>query len=335
MHAWRLLKPAPIEKHPLRLEEIATPIPDENEILIRILVCGLCRTDLHIAEGDIELPLLPITPGHQVVGIVERVGRNVRTLRPGNRVGVPWLHETCGHCEFCLSNRENLCDHGKFTGQHAHGGYAEYMTAPDEFVYPIPDSFDDLHAAPLLCSGVIGYRALKIADVPVNGKLGIYGFGSSAHITVQIALNRGIECFVITRGDAGQQHARRLGAAWTGNSDDTPPAKLDSVIIFAPAGELVPRSLTHLKKGGNTTCAGIHMTDIPQFPYHDLWGERLIRSVANSTRNDVRELLQIAADLKLTPDVTEFDFLHLNEHLIALKQGKFTGTGVVRVHREI
>jgi alcohol dehydrogenase, propanol-preferring len=335
MKAWRLHKPAPIEEHPLRLEEIAMPIPREAEILIRVLVCGLCRTDLHIAEGDIELPLLPITPGHQVIGRVEQVGKNVRTFKLGDRVGVPWLHQTCGLCSFCLSDRENLCDHGKFTGQHAHGGYAEYMTAPADFAYSIPDSFDDLHAAPLLCSGVIGYRALKIADAHAGGKLGIYGFGSSAHITMQIALSRGIECFVITRGDAGQQHARRLGAAWTGNPEDTPPVKLDRVVIFAPAGELVPQSLTHLKKGGIITCAGIHMTDIPQFPYHDLWGERVIRSVANSTRGDVRELLQIASDLKLTPDVTEFGFDHLNKHLIALKHGKFTGTGVVRVHREI
>ncbi|MBU0692816.1 alcohol dehydrogenase, partial [bacterium] len=195
----------------------------------------------------------------------------------------------------------------------------------------LPAGFTNLQAAPMLCSGVIGYRSLKLADVPPHGKLGIYGFGSSAHITMQIAQARGAECFVITRGDAGQKHALKLGAKWAGGPSDTPPVLLDSIIIFAPAGELVPLSLIHLKKGGCITCAGIHMTDIPQFPYHDLWGERRIRSVANSTRDDVRELLQIAADLNLQPDTTEFDFEHLNEHLLALKQGKFVGTGVVRI----
>lgn len=331
MHAWRLHKPAPIEEHPLKLEELPVPVPQVHEVLIKIQVCALCRTDLHIAEGDIELPLLPITPGHQVVGVIEQVGQGVTVRKIGERVGVPWLYETCGHCEFCISDQENLCDSGKFTGQHAQGGFAEYMTAPAEFVYPLPASFTNLQAAPLLCSGVIGYRSLKLTDVPPRGKLGIYGFGSSAHITMQIALAGGAECYVITRGTAGQQHARKLGAQWAGGPTDTPPVLLDSIIIFAPAGELVPLSLTHLKKGGCITCAGIHMTDIPQFPYHDLWGERRIRSVANSTRDDVRELLQIAAELQLQPDVTEFDFGHLNEHLLALKQGKFVGTGVVHI----
>ncbi len=331
MRAWRLHQSAPIEKHPLKLEELPIPVPNANEVLIHVLVCALCRTDLHIAEGDIDLPLLPITPGHQVVGVVEQVGSNVLTRKVGERVGVPWLYETCGTCEFCKSDQENLCDSGKFTGQHAHGGYAEFMTAPEQFVYPLPEGFSDLQASPLLCSGVIGYRALKLAELPQNGKLGIYGFGSSAHITMQIALARGAECFVITRGDAGQEHAQKLGAIWTGGPADTPPELLDSIIIFAPAGELVPLSLTHLKKGGVCTCAGIHMSDIPRFPYRDLWGERRIRSVANSTRNDVRELLQIASELDLKPDVTEFDFEHLNEYLQSLKRGSFTGTGVVRV----
>ena len=266
-----------------------------------------------------------------MVGLIEQVGKNVHTRKIGERVGVPWLFETCGKCEFCLSGQENLCNSGKFTGQHAQGGYAEYMIAPERFVYPMPEGFSNLQAAPMLCSGVIGYRSLKLAEVPANGKLGIYGFGSSAHITMQIAMARGAECYVITRGEPGRKHSLKLGAKWAGGPTDTPPELLDSIIIFAPAGELVPLSLTHLKKGGGITCAGIHMTDIPQFPYHDLWGERRIRSVANSTSDDVRELLQIAAELNLQPDVTEFDFEHLNEHLIALKEGRFVGTGVIQI----
>lgn len=291
----------------------------------------MCRTDLHIVEGEIPLPKLPITPGHQVVGIIDKLGKNVTHLKVGDKVGVPWLASTDGECYYCKSQQENLCDHGKFTGQHVDGGYAEFMVASADFVYPIPKGYDSLHAAPLLCSGVIGYRALKLAQVPRKGKLGLYGFGSSAHITIQVARYLGAECYVITRGKAGQDHARKLGAVWAGDPEDTPPVLLDSVIIFAPAGELVPRSLTHVRKGGIVTCAGIHMSNIPEFPYESLWGERILRSVANSTREDVHELLKLAAEMKLAPEVTVFDFEHLNEHLVALKRGEFTGTGVVEI----
>jgi propanol-preferring alcohol dehydrogenase len=332
MRAWRLHKPAPIEERPLLLEEVADPEPGPGEVRIRVSVCGLCRTDLHIAEGDIDLPVLPITPGHQVVGTVDRVGRNVRNVKENARVGAPWLAGTCGSCDFCRADKENLCDHGEFNGQHRQGGYAEYMLARSEFVYPMPAAISDMQAAPLLCSGVIGYRSLRLADVPAGGRLGLYGFGSSAHITLQIAKYLGHEVSVITRGEAGMEHARRLGAVWAGGPEDTPPAKLDSIIIFAPAGELVPRALTHLKKGGVVTCAGIHMTNIPEFPYHILWGERRIRSVANSTRADVRDLLAIAAKANVHSDTTEFDFEHLNDHLLALKQGKFVGTGVIQIN---
>jgi alcohol dehydrogenase, propanol-preferring len=247
------------------------------------------------------------------------------------RVGVPWLASTDGSCDYCKQDRENLCDHGRFTGLHVDGGYAEAMLARAAFVYPIPQSFDDLHAAPLLCSGVIGYRALKLAQVPHGGKLGIYGFGSSAHITLQLARHLGAVCYVITRGKAGQDHALSLGADWAGGPDDTPPVLLDSAIIFAPAGELVPRALQHVQKGGIVTCAGIHMSDIPAFPYEILWGERILRSVANCTRDDVRELLTISAHMPLQLDVTLFDFEDLNANLRALKQGAFIGTGIVRV----
>ena len=331
MRAWILKQARPIEAKPLALVDAPLPEPRRGEVRLRVLVCAMCRTDLHTVEGEIPLPKLPITPGHQVVAVVEKLGEGVTEPRLGMRVGVPWLNSTCGHCHYCRTERENLCDDGRFTGQHVDGGYAEYLIAPADFVYPIPEGYDALHAAPLLCSGVIGYRALKLAQVPAGGRLGLYGFGSSAHVTIQVARHLGYECHVLTRGEAGQEHARTLGAVWAGGPEDTPPAELDSVIIFAAAGELVPRALRHVRKGGIVTCAGIHMSNIPEFPYDILWGERMIRSVANSTRADVRELLALAAKIGLKPDVTVFDFEHLNEHLLALKNGKFVGTGVIRV----
>ncbi len=331
MRAWVLDKPKPIEQRPLALRDVPLPEPEDGDVRLRVLCCAICRTDLHTVEGEIELPKLPVTPGHQVVGVVDKLGPGVTYLRAGEIVCVPWLASVDGTCHFCAIDRENLCDNGRFTGLHVDGGYAEYMLARALFVYPIPPDFDPAHAAPLLCSGVIGYRALKLAQVPIDGKLGLYGFGSSAHLTLQVARHLGAECYVITRGEAGQEHARKLGAVWAGGPDDTPPAKLDSIIIFAAAGELVPLALRHLQKGGMITCAGIHMSDVPQFPYEILWGERMIRSVANSTRADVRELLEIAASMKLMPDITHFDFEHLNDHLLALKQGAYTGTGVVQI----
>ena len=331
MRAWILEQPKPIAEQPLRLVELPLPEPRTGEVRLRILCCAMCRTDLHIVEGEIPLPKLPIIPGHQVVAVVDESGPHVSRLRVGDRVGVPWLFGTCGRCDYCRSARENLCDSGQFTGQHVNGGYAEYMIARAKFVYPIPAGYDELHAAPLLCSGVIGYRALKLTTLPHGGKLGLYGFGSSAHVTIQVARHFGAACYVITRGTAGQEHALKLGAVWASGPDDTPPVLLDGVIIFAAAGELVPRALTHVRKGGVVTCAGIHMSPIPAFPYDILSGERTIRSVANSTRDDVRELLATAAEMNLQPDVTVFDFEHLNDHLLALEQGRFVGTGVIRI----
>lgn len=331
MRAWALDQPKPVEEQPLELRDLPVPEPGEGDVLLRVLCCAICRTDLHIIEGDLTLPKLPVTPGHQIVAIVEKLGSGVSFLKPGELVGVPWLASVDGSCHFCQIDRENLCDNGRFTGLHVDGGYAEYMIARALFVYPLPRDVDPLHAAPLLCSGVIGYRALKLAQVPKSGKLGLYGFGSSAHITLQVAKHLGAECYVITRGEKGQEHARKLGAIWTGGPADTPPELLDSIIIFAPAGELVPVALRHLKKGGIIACAGIHMSDIPQFPYELLWGERMIRSVANSTRADVREMLEIGAAMKLIPDITVLDFEHLNDHLLSFKQGKFVGTGVIKI----
>ena len=337
MRAWILSAPKPIEERPLTLVERPDPEPGPGEVRLRVSVCALCRTDLHIVEGEIPLPRLPITPGHQVVGIIDKLGAGVAVHTPlqvGHRVGAAWLASTDGTCDYCQQQRENLCDNGRFTGQHINGGYAEAMVARADFVYPIPSSFDNVHAAPLLCSGVIGYRALKLAQVPQTGILGLYGFGSSAHITLQITRHLGAACYVITRGKAAQEHALALGAAWAGNPGDTPPVPLDSVIIFAPAGELVPGALRHVRKGGVVTCAGIHMSDIPAFPYEILWGERILRSVAHATREDALELLDIAARINLQPDVTRFDFEHLNDHLLALKQGTFTGTGVVMIAQQ-
>ena len=331
MRAWVLDRPSWIEERPLALRDLPVPEPGEGDVRLRVLSCAICRTDLHTVEGEIELPKLPLTPGHQVVGVVDKLGPGVTYLREGTLVGVPWLSSADGTCHFCEIDRENLCENGRFTGLHVDGGYAEYMLARALFVYPLPQGCDPLHAAPLLCAGVIGYRALKLAQVPRAGKLGLYGFGSSAHITLQVARHLGAEGYVITRGEAGQEHARKLGAVWAGGPDATPPVKLDSIIIFAAAGELVPAALRHLQKGGIVTCAGIHMSDIPQFPYEILWGERMLRSVANSTRADVREMLELAAGMKLNPDITVLDFEHLNEHLLALKQGKFIGTGVVQI----
>lgn len=333
MLVWEVTKPASVESKPMVLVEKPLPEPEAGQVRLRVLVCGMCRTDLHTIEGEIDTPKLPITPGHQVIALVDKTGPDVTEISAGQRVCVPWLAGSCGKCFYCRHDKENLCDHGQYTGQHVDGGYAEYMLARADFVYSVPEGFDDIHAAPLMCSGVIGYRSLKLADLPEGGRLGLYGFGSSAHITAQVAAHLGAEIYVITRGDAGQEHARKLGAKWAGGPEDTPPVELDSVIIFAPAGELVPRSLKHVRKGGVITCAGIHMSDIPQFPYRDLWGERIIRSVANSTRADVRELLSLAAEIQVKPDVTVFDFEHLNDHMIALKRGEFVGTGVVHVQR--
>jgi propanol-preferring alcohol dehydrogenase len=313
------------------MEDIALPEPGPGDVRLRVLYCAICRTDLHLIEGDIPTPKLPVIPGHQVVAEIDRAGEGVIGLEQGMPVGVPWLYSVCGRCAYCRAGKENLCDNGRFTGQHADGGYAEYMIAPAAFVYPLHEFSDSLYTAPLLCSGVIGWRSLKLAQVPNRGALGLYGFGSSAHITLQVARELGAQCYVITRGEKGQQHALKLGAVWAGSPSDTPPVALDSIILFAPAGELIPVALTHLEKGGMIACAGIHMTDIPSFSYSILWGERIVRSVANSTREDVRELLAMAAQMALKPDVTVCDFEHLNDHLLSLKQGKFTGTGVVRV----
>jgi propanol-preferring alcohol dehydrogenase len=322
---------APIESHPLRIEDRAVPDPAGDEVLVRVSVCGICRTDLHVVEGDLPLVTRPIVPGHQVVGRVERGGPAARRFGPGQRVGIAWLRWTCGTCAWCRSGRENLCPDGRFTGWQADGGYAEYAVVPERFAYPIPEVVADAEAAPLLCAGIIGYRALQRSGVPAGGRLGIYGFGSSAHITLQVALARGCEAFVCTREATHRELARSLGAAWAGDLADRMPAPADGIIIFAPAGELVPLALDNLAPGGTLALAGIYMTAIPALPYETVYRERVITSVTANTRADGEALLAEAARIAIRPRVTRFPLAQANEALEALKAGAVRGSGVLVV----
>jgi propanol-preferring alcohol dehydrogenase len=329
MRAMLLRAAAPIEACPLAEVDRPVPEPGPGQILVRVAACGICRTDLHLVEGDLPLVRSPVVPGHQVVGRVERAGPGVRVPRSGERVGIAWLRHACGVCAFCLSGRENLCERAEFTGYHADGGYAEWVVAAAEFVYRIPETFGDVEAAPLLCAGIIGYRALTLTGVAPGGRLALYGFGSSAHITLQVARARGLEVYVGTRGVANRELARALGAAWAGAPAEPLPAPADGAIIFAPAGDLVPIALRQLAPGGTLTLAGIHMSTIPALPYADLSRERTLRSVANSTREDGRGLLQEAAAIPLRPAVTTFGLGEANRALARLKQGGLTGSGVL------
>jgi len=331
MRAMVLHEPRPAEENPLTLEEWPEPTPGPGEVCLAVRACGVCHTDLHTVEGDLARPKLPVVPGHQIVGTVSQVGAGVTRFALGDRVGVPWLYSTCGDCDYCRRGAENLCDQIRFTGLHADGGYAEYVVVPEDFAYPLPAGFPDGQAAPLLCAGVIGYRALRLSEVRPGERLGLYGFGASAHVTIQVALHWGCEVYVFTRSPDHQRHARTLGAAWVGEAQETPPALLDSGIIFAPAGGLVLAALRVLRKGGTLALAGIHMTPIPELDYALLYGERTLRSVANSTRQDVRELLQLAAEIPLRTDVETFPLEQANEALRRLKHSQITGAGVLMV----
>lgn len=308
--------------------------PDANEVLIRVHACGVCRTDLHIVDGELSHPKDHLIPGHEIVGIVEAVGLEVSGVRRGERVGVPWLGSTCGACDYCRSGRENLCDKARFTGYQIDGGYADYVTADARYCFQLPASYSDIEAAPLLCAGLIGYRALKLAGS--GRRLGLYGFGAAAHIAIQIARHRGQEVFAFTKpGDlAGQAFARSLGAVWAGASDVVPPEQLDAAILFAPVGSLVPTALAATSKGGTVVCAGIHMSDIPSFPYHLLWGERSIHSVANLTRRDGDEFFAIAEQSQVRTTVQPFALAAANEALAQLRQGKVEGAAVLVPSRD-
>jgi len=329
MRVMQLDRPAPVGASPLRAVERVVPEPGPGEVLVRVDACGICRTDLHIVEGELPLVCSPIVPGHQVVGRVERVGSGVTDRRAGDRVGIAWLGRACGGCVYCASGRENLCERATFTGYHADGGFAEYTVASADFAYEIPDVFDDAQAAPLLCAGIIGYRALRLSRVRPGQRLLMYGFGSSAHITLQVAVARGVDVYVCTREPSHRALARTLGAAWTGGLADRVPAPADGAIIFAPAGELVPLALRNLAPGGTLALAGIYMTAIPSFDYADLYRERAITSVTANTRDDGRELLAEAARIPVRPTVTTFPLDQANVALQGLKAGAFAGSGVL------
>ncbi|MBH8564945.1 zinc-dependent alcohol dehydrogenase family protein [Nostoc sp. CENA67] len=318
-------------RQPLSLAELPVPKPNSRQVLIRVHACAVCRTDLHIVDGELTHPKLPLVLGHQIVGTIEEIGNHVDKFSVGQRVGVPWLGYTCDRCRYCLSGRENLCDYAEFTGYNLDGGYAEYTVADSRFCFPLDPSFPDLQAAPLLCGGLIGYRAYRMTGEAE--KLGFYGFGSAAHMLIQLANYQGREVFAFTRsGDIeGQEFARQLGATWAGNSDELPPEPLDAAIIFAPVGKLVPAALRAVAKGGVVVCAGIHMSDIPTFPYEILWQERVLRSVANLTRTDGEEFLALAPKVPIRTEVNPFPLTQANEALDALRSGKITGTAVLVV----
>lgn len=320
-------------RQPLRLEERPLPRPGAGQILLQVEACGVCRTDLHLVDGELPEPRLPVIPGHEIVGRVVEVGEWVTAFVPGQRVGVPWLGWTCGTCRYCAAGQENLCDRARFTGYTLDGGYAEYTVADQRYCFALPDpSVVPIPApdlAPLLCAGLIGYRALAMAGEA--HRVGIYGFGAAAHIIAQVLVHQRRPFFAFTRkGDAaGQDFARRLGAAWAGASGDVPPVALDAALIFAPAGELVPMALRAVRKGGTVVCAGIHMSEIPAFPYDILWGERVLRSVANLTRADGEQFLRIVADSPVRTHVQVYPLEQANEALLALRQGRIEGAAVL------
>jgi propanol-preferring alcohol dehydrogenase len=338
MRACTLAAPAPIESNPLRYGDVPDPgPPGSDEVLVRVHACGVCRTDLHVIEGELPPRKSPVIPGHQVVGMVESAGAGSTRFKPGDRVGIPWLHQTCGRCEFCQSGRENLCEFASFTGYTVDGGYAELILAPEAFVYRIPDGFDDLKAAPLLCAGIIGFRCLRVSGIAPGDSgrkgrtLGLYGFGAAAHVAIQVARYWGVKVFAFTRDPRHQQLARELGAAWVGGGLDASPEKLDAAILFAPAGELVPAALSNLKKGGTVVLGGIHMSPIPRMPYDLLYHERVIRSVANNTRGDGEDFLELAANIPIETQVRIFPLAEANYALNALQHDAVRGAAVLVV----
>ena len=316
-------------RHPLRPVELPTTRPDPTQVLVKVAACAVCRTDLHVVDGELPNPKLPLVPGHEIVGAIVEKGAHVERFKVGDRVGIPWLGWTCGECEFCRSGRENLCERARFTGYTLDGGYAEFAVADERFCFPIPKDYPDAEAAPLLCAGLIGYRSL--AKAGAAKRLGIYGFGAAAHIVAQVARFQGREIFAFTRrGDwAAQQFARSLGAVWAGDSEASPPVLLDAAIIFAPVGSLVPLALKAVARGGTVVCGGIHMSDLPPFPYDLLWQERTLCSVANLTRHDGEEFFSIAPRVPVRTTVQTFPLAEANEALTRLRTGKLQGAAVL------
>ena len=336
MKAWVLRSPASNDDRPLDFADVETPAPGDDEVLVQVHVCGVCRTDLHVVEGDLPSRLPGVIPGHQIVGEIVEAGANVKSVKRRDRVGIAWLRRTCGVCRFCRTGRENLCEQAEFNGWTANGGFAEYVVAPADFVYALPKDFDDLQAAPLLCAGIIGYRSLRLTGIEkekwAGAHLGIYGFGAAGHVVIQVARARGAEVYVCTRDrERHQALALELGAAWVGDAKDAPPVKLDASIIFAPAGDLVPPALQALDKGGVLVLGGIHMSPIPSLDYSLVYHERVIRSVANNTREDGREFLAEAARISVRTHVQRFALKEANDALIALKHDAIKGAAVLVV----
>jgi alcohol dehydrogenase, propanol-preferring len=331
MRAMMLRRAQPVDFSPLEPVQLPVPVPAPQEIRLQVRTCGVCRTDLHIVEGELQPPKLPVVPGHQIVGIVDRVGEVVTRFREGDRVGVPWLYSACGSCGFCQRGNENLCDSARFTGYHVDGGYAQYAIISEDFAYHLPDGLSDVETAPLLCAGVIGFRALRLSGIRPGERLGLYGFGGSAHIVIQIARHWNCEVYVFTRNEEHRLLARQLGAAWAGDLRDEPPGSIHGGIVFAPAGWIIPEALRALEKGGTLSLAGIYMSPIPEMDYNLLYGERTIRSAANSTREDVRELLELAGRIPIRTEVQVFPLEAANETLQRLKRSEIRGAGVLTI----
>ncbi|MGH9455034.1 MAG: zinc-dependent alcohol dehydrogenase family protein [Terriglobia bacterium] len=323
--------PRRIETNPLEFTDTPDPRPQGDDVLVRVTACGVCRTDLHVIEGALASGKMPVIPGHQAVGVVAETGDRAQRFKSGARVGIPWLNRTCGVCEYCRAGKENLCESPTFTGYTVDGGYAEDMVAPEAFVYPIPENFPDDQAAPLLCAGIIGFRSLRLSGIQPGGRLGFYGFGAAAHLAIQVARFWKVEVYVCTRDLRHQQLAMEMGAAWAGGTRAEPPAKLDSAIVFAPVGEIMPAALKALKRGGTLALAGIHMSPIPSLDYELLYEERMIRSVANNTRQDGEEFLRLAAGIPIKTQIEVFPLGDANRALNSLKNDAIRGAAVLRV----
>lgn len=334
MKAMVLSQPAEIDTSPLVQSEVEIPELAVDEVLVEVIACGICRTDLHVIEGELQPKLPGVIPGHQVVGRIVRAGAKAKKFAVGTRVGIPWLHRTCGQCEFCTRGKENLCPNALYTGWTVNGGYAEYLAAPEQFAYPIPERFSALQAAPLLCAGIIGFRSLRLAELQSGDRLGIYGFGAAGHVCIQVARYWGIKVVVSTREEKHRKLASELGAEWVGGAYDDPPVTLNAAIVFAPAGELVPAALKNLKRGGTLVLGGIYMSPIPSFSYDLLYWERKIRSVANNTRQDGFDFLAVAAKIPIHTETQLFPLDHANEALQSLKRDGIRGAGVLRVRQD-
>lgn len=324
-----LEKQQPLEKHPLKMVSVLTPEPGQDEIRIKVHICGACRTDLHIIEGELPAHKLPLILGHQIIGTVDKLGSKVTQWNLGERIGVPWLFKTCGKCKFCKSGRENLCNNAMFTGYDANGGFAEFMVISGDFAYKLPDNYSDLEAAPLLCGGVIGYQAFQATGLKNHGKLGLFGFGSSAHIIIQVAIHLGLEVYVVSRTQKELNLARQLGAVWVGKIDDDMETLLDAGIVFAPSGELLVRSLEKIEKGGRIVSAGIYTTPLPGFDYSLIWPEKCLGSIANTSRDNVRSFLKIAGEFEIRTQVNKYPLSDINQALLNIKNSKVSGSTIL------